>query len=168
MAPAQRSYLQEQERKLISWQLRDEFEYVGSVDRRAKIEFLHQIDVFSVPTDYHEPKGLFLLEAMACGIPVVQPNHGAFPEMIERTGGGVLARSQRAADIADAILPLWRERELAKALGRRGAEGVRAHYTVDRMADGMIDVYERVTQVSPEPTGATGHSPHKDVSVAGR
>ena len=168
MAPAQQRYLQELERKLASWQLGDEFEYVGSLDRRAKIEFLHDLDVFSVPTDYHEPKGLFLLEAMACERPVVQPNHGAFPEMIERTGGGVLARSQRGADIADAIVPLWRDRELAKGMGRRGAEGVRAHYTVDRMADGMIDVYQRVMQASPEPAGAPGHSPHKDVSVASR
>ena len=66
--------------------------YRGAVDRAKKVRFFHDIDVLSVPSGYHEPKGLYLLEAMACGVPVVQPNHGAFPEIIARTGGGVLSR----------------------------------------------------------------------------
>ena len=55
-----------------------------------KARFLSSIDVLSVPSGYHEPKGLYLLEAMAVGVPAVQPNHGAFPEMLGRTGGGLL------------------------------------------------------------------------------
>lgn len=163
MAAAQRPYLQEQERKLTSWGLRDEFAYLGAVDRKAKSRFLRDADVFSVPTDYHEPKGLFLLEAMACGVPVVQPKHGAFPEMIEKTGGGVLSQSEQPADVANAILSLWRDRELAAALGRKGAEGVRAHYTVEHMANRMVDVYRELID-----TGARSQSSHKNVSVAGR
>jgi glycosyltransferase involved in cell wall biosynthesis len=168
MAAAQRPYLQELENKLSSWGLRDEFEYLGTVDRDAKIRFLHDLDVFSVPTDYHEPKGLFLLEAMACGAPVVQPNHGAFPEMIEKTGGGVLSRSEQPADVADAIWSLWQDRARAATLGERGAAGVRAHYTVDLMADRIIDVYTRATDASPLPASATGQSTHQNVSVASR
>ena len=56
----------------------------------AKIAFLHGLDVLSVPATYEEPKGLFLLEAMATGVPVVQPRRGAFPEIVETTGGGLL------------------------------------------------------------------------------
>jgi glycosyltransferase involved in cell wall biosynthesis len=163
MAAAQRPYLQELERKLTSWGLREEFEYVGAVDRDTKIRFLQDIDVFSVPTDYHEPKGLFLLEAMACGIPVVQPNHGAFPEMIEKTGGGILSRSEEPADVADAIWSLWRDRDRAAALGRRGAEGVRAHYTIAHMAQGMVDVYRELID-----TGASSQPSHQNLPVAGR
>ena len=157
MAAAQRPYFEEQERKLASWGLRDEFEYRGTVDRETKMQFLRELDLFSVPTDYREPKGLFLLEAMACGVPVVQPDHGALPEMIERTGGGVLARSPQPRDIADAIWSLWNDRDRAAALGRKGAEGVRAHYTIDLMADRMIDVYEEARRPPWRQTASAGH-----------
>jgi glycosyltransferase involved in cell wall biosynthesis len=127
-----------------SWRvagLGEEFIYRGSVDRARKVRFFHDIDVLSVPSPYREPKGLYLLEAMACGVPVVQPNHGAFPEIIARTGGGLLAKSDGGADIAETILELWKDPSKAAALGRAGAEGVRRHYTVKHMADGVLKAY---------------------------
>ena len=50
------------------------------------MKILKSLDVLSVPTVYQEPKGLYVLEALANGIPVVQPRHGAFPELLEATG----------------------------------------------------------------------------------
>jgi glycosyltransferase involved in cell wall biosynthesis len=141
LAPEHESYLHGIERRLESWGLRQEFEYQGAVERTAKIEFLHSIDVLSVPSDYHEPKGLYLLEAMACGVPGVEPAHGAFPEIIERTQGGVLSRSASGVDVADALYGLWNDPEQAAQLGRNGAAGVRAHYTVGHMADGALAAY---------------------------
>ncbi len=102
--------------------------------------------MLSVPSPYHEPKGLYLLEAMACGVPVVQPNHGAFPEIIERTGGGLLARSASGADVADTLYDVWKDPERAAEMGRRGAEGVRRHYTVTHMAEKVLRVYEEVAK----------------------
>ena len=149
MAADQRRYLEQIQRQLRSWGLGDEFEYVGAVDRAEKVRLLHSFDVLSVPTEYHEPKGLFVLEAMACGVPVVQPNHGAFPEMLERTRGGMLARSADPADIAEAIDVLYREPERAAALGRQGAEGVRQFHTIGHMADAMLSVYSEAAGVTP-------------------
>ena len=60
------------------------------LDREEKIAFLRRLDVLSVPATYDEPKGMFLLEAMACGVPVVQPRRGGFTEIVEKTGGGLL------------------------------------------------------------------------------
>jgi glycosyltransferase involved in cell wall biosynthesis len=97
-----------------------------------------------VPTTYVEPKGLFLLEALANGVPVVQPAHGAFPEIIERTGGGVLVQPGNPEALADGLLDLLVNRERAAALGRTGAEGVRAHYTLDHMAAAAEAVYEEL------------------------
>ena len=74
----------EQKSKLSRAGLQDRWEYVGSIDRDEKAKFLNSIDLFCVPTTYHEPKGLFLLEAIAAGVPYVQPNHGAFPELHQR------------------------------------------------------------------------------------
>ena len=141
LAPEHKPYLAGIVDRLRAAGLGGEFVYRGAVDRAKKVQFFHDIDVLSVPSDYHEPKGLYLLEAMACGVPVVQPNHGAFPEIIERTGGGLLARSAAGQDVADAILELWKDRARAAELGRRGADGVRRHYTVKHMAEGVLKAY---------------------------
>ncbi len=141
MAPEHRPYLERIAESLRAAGLGDEFVYRGAVDRAKKVRFFHDIDLLSVPSGYHEPKGLYLLEAMACGVPVVQPNHGAFPEIIQRTGGGVLAKSEAGADVADAILELWKDPTKASALGRAGAEGVRRHYTVKHMAEAVLKAY---------------------------
>src|SRR5262249_9553575 len=68
----------------------DVFEYLAEINRRGKLDFLGSIDVLAVPTTYQEPKGLFVLEALAAGVPVIQPDHGAFPEVLAETEGGLL------------------------------------------------------------------------------
>lgn len=141
LPPEHRPYLEGIGARLAAAGLGDEFVYRGTVERAKKVGFFHDIDVLSVPSGYHEPKGLYLLEAMACGVPVVQPNHGAFPEMIALTGGGVLAASETGAAVAAALYDLWRDPARAAELARRGAAGVRAHYTSDHMARAVLAAY---------------------------
>jgi glycosyltransferase involved in cell wall biosynthesis len=97
-----------------------------------------------VPAVYAEPKGLSLLEAMANGVPIVQPRHGAFAEIVERTGGGVLVPPGDADALAEALLALLLDRDRAAALGRTGAEGVRNRYSVAHMAAAAEKVYEEL------------------------
>lgn len=141
LAREHHDYLRAVERRVREWGLDGEFLYEGTPDRAHKIRFLERLDVLCVPGDYHEPKGLFLLEAMGAGVPAVQPAHGAYPEIIERTGGGLLARSARPEDVADAIHRVWADPALAEELGRRGSAGVRAHYGIGLMAERMVAVY---------------------------
>jgi glycosyltransferase involved in cell wall biosynthesis len=122
------------------------FRYHGSLDRPRKIEFLRNLDVLSVPATYDEPKGLSLLEAMACGVPVVEPRRGAFPEILEKTGGGILVEPDDPASLADGIYRLWRDPGLRAELGRRGAQGVREHYSAARMAARALDVYSSIVK----------------------
>jgi glycosyltransferase involved in cell wall biosynthesis len=143
LAADQQTYLQDAERRLQKAGFGGEFQYRGVLDRDRKIEFLRGVDVFSVPTVYVEPKGLFLLEAMACGVAVVQPRHGAFPEMIEKTGGGVLVPPGSADSLAAGIYQLWKNPAERSRLGQNGFDGVRQHYTIERSADRMLAVYER-------------------------
>ncbi|HYE87140.1 MAG TPA: glycosyltransferase family 4 protein, partial [Vicinamibacterales bacterium] len=145
LPPEHKPYLAQIARELSAAGLGDEFVYRGSVERAKKVQFFHDIDVLSVPSPYREPKGLYLLEAMACGVPVVQPNHGAFPEIIERTGGGVLARSESGADVAEAIAELWKNPARAREMGQRGAAAVRNQYTVRHMADAVLNAYRDAT-----------------------
>ena len=100
--------------------------------------------MLSVPTTYDEPKGMFLLEAMACGVPVVQPRRGAFPEMIAKTAGGVLVEPDDPQSLADGLhQPLEGSGAARAQLGQNGFDGVRAHYSVARSADRMLEVYAR-------------------------
>lgn len=143
LAPDQQNYLKDAERRLTTAGFRDEFHYRGALDREQKIEFLRGLDVLSVPTVYVEPKGLFLLEAMACGVPVVQPSHGAFPEMIARTSGGLLVEPGSADSLADGLYKLWRYPAMRVEFGQKAFDGVREHYSVGKSADRMLGVYER-------------------------
>jgi glycosyltransferase involved in cell wall biosynthesis len=141
-----RGYLREIERQLGEWGLASQFRYAGAPDRAGKIALLQSFDVLSVPSTYHEPKGLFLLEAMANGVPAVQPAHGAFPEIIDRTGGGITVPSGDADALARALCDVLVDRDKAGRLGEAGAAGVRRHYGLDRMVDAAARVYEDLTR----------------------
>jgi glycosyltransferase involved in cell wall biosynthesis len=144
MAPAQAPYLDEITRSLAGDGLGDEFTYHGSVDRDGKLAFLRSLDVLSVPATYDEPKGVFLLEAMASGVPVVQPRRGAFTEIVEKTGGGILVPPDSAEALADALFTLSRDREAVDRLGDRAFAGVREHYSIQRSTDRVLEVYQDV------------------------
>lgn len=146
MSPAQASYLEDIKAGLRTAGLADEFMYHGAVDRDGKLAFLQSLDVLSVPATYDEPKGVFLLEAMAQGIPVVQPRRGAFTEIVEKTGGGVLVPPDDPAALAGALHDLWADRAAADRLGQRGFEGVRAHYDIVKSADRLLEVYGELTR----------------------
>ncbi len=141
MGPEGKPYLAEIEQNLKDWGLAQEFQYHGELDRQAKIDFLRRLNVFSMPATYAEPKGLTLLEAMASGVPIIQPNHGSFPEIVERTGGGILVAANDAASLAEGIHKLYQNPEMANDLGRKGAAAVRQHYSVANMAERAVGVY---------------------------
>jgi glycosyltransferase involved in cell wall biosynthesis len=121
----------------------DVVDHVESPDHASKVAFLKSLDVLSVPTTYREPKGLYVLEALANGVPVVQPRHGSFPELVEATGGGLLVNPADPADLAVTLRRLAGDPAVADELGRKGREVVHARFTADRMAEETVDVYRR-------------------------
>ena len=137
----EKSYFREVVSRIDSLGLTDAFEYRGEVDREQKIEFLNSVHVLSVPTPYREPKGLFVLEALANGTPVVQPRHGAFPELVESTGGGILVDPGSPAALAEGLSRMMRDREAREGMGRKGRATVHRTYSDGRMAGAMLDVY---------------------------
>jgi glycosyltransferase involved in cell wall biosynthesis len=144
LAPEHRPYLDSVRARLRSAGFENEFEYRGELDRAQKVAFLHELDLLSVPTTYREPKGMFVLEAMACGVPVVQPRHGAFPEIIERTGGGLVVDPDDPEALVNGILTLRFDTALAESMSKAGVAGVRHHYTVARMAEQVETVYREL------------------------
>ncbi len=148
LAPEHRAYLDGIIKDLATWGLGGEFEYRGELDRPQKIAYLQSLDVLSVPATYEEPKGIFLLEAMATGVPVVQPRRGAFPEVVEATGGGVIVDADDPEALADAWVELARNPARAAELSAAAVAGVKRHYSVDRMAEAAEEVYTEVSRSS--------------------
>ncbi|HWE02958.1 MAG TPA: glycosyltransferase family 4 protein [Tepidisphaeraceae bacterium] len=120
------------------------FEYLGEVDRAAKQRMLDSIDVFSVPTAYPEAKGIYILEALARGVPVVQPGHGSFPELVEHTGGGIIVPPGDPQALASALADLLRDSPRRRHLGDNGRAAVESTFTEERMAANMLKVFEDV------------------------
>jgi glycosyltransferase involved in cell wall biosynthesis len=138
-----RPYLERIQGEMAAAGLADELTYRGALDREQKIRFLRGLDVLSVPGPFPDPKGMYLLEAMAAGVPVVQPRRGAYPEVVGRTGGGMLVEPS-IEGLAEGLLRLHADRALARELGARGAAGIRQHYTIQKSTDRLLDVYARV------------------------
>ena len=150
MAADCKPYLDETHKILKDAKLGDEFHYRGVLDRAEKIAFLRQLDVLSIPATYDEPKGVSLLEAMACGVPVVQPRRGGFTEVVEKTGGGLFVKPDDAEDLARGIFEIYNNKELADELSANGFRGVRQHYTAAHMADKLLKAYESVTAIAED------------------
>ncbi|MBI5802315.1 MAG: glycosyltransferase family 4 protein [Verrucomicrobia bacterium] len=124
--------------------LRD-VEFHPNLTREQKVSFLQSLTVFSVPALYGEGFGLYLLEALASGVPVVQPRHAAFPELVEATGGGVIAEANASA-LAEAIESLLLNPARLQALGEAGRRAVSERFTVDRMASEVAALCEALVR----------------------
>jgi len=146
VGPEHRAYLEGLERQVKEWGLEDDVVFQGTLDRGQKADFLRELDLFAMPAAYDDPKGLVLLEAMACGVPVVAPRRGTYTEIVERTGGGVLVLPDDIEALVAALAALEAEPARRAKLGTAGAAGVRAHYTSSRMAKSATDIYERLTR----------------------
>ena len=140
-----RKYLQDIEQRVASGPLAGRFQYIGEPDRQGKIAFLQQLHVFSTPTVYRESKGLPALEAMANGVPVVLPNHGSFPEMIEQSGGGLLHQPEDVDHLADTIAQLLTDPARAIEHGRAGRRAIERHYHSEEMARRSLQLYEELS-----------------------
>jgi glycosyltransferase involved in cell wall biosynthesis len=138
-----RPYFHDLMDKLQQWGLADDVDHVESPDHAAKVRFYQSIDILSVPTTYREPKGLYVLEALASGIPVVQPRHGSFPELIEATGGGLLVNPDDPADLAAGLRRLLDNTGERATLAQRGKQAVHARFHADRMAEDTVNLYRK-------------------------
>lgn len=127
----ERAYFEKQ----IQPHLTDKIRYLGEVDEQERNELMKKALCLVHPTVYQEPFGLTLIEAMACGVPVVAFDRGSIPEIVEngKTGFVVKNVEQMVAAIAN-IGKIDREYCRAYAL---------ANFNASRMADGYEDMYQR-------------------------
>lgn len=138
-----REYVRRIMAKLEALDIDHDVDIVDTFDRAARQTFLRGVRVLSVPGPDGEAFGLFILEANACGVPVVQPDVGAFGEVIAKTGGGVIYDPTQPEALVETLRELLLDPARARALGQQGRLSVREGLTSDCMAARMAEVYAR-------------------------
>jgi len=112
----------------------------------SKLEFFQDIDLISVPVRKLDGYGLYVLEANAAGVPVLMPATGGFPEIIEKTGGGIVYSPDTVEELTANLYKLLKDKKLLASLGARGSKRVRSELSLDVMAKGLSEIYIKLIQ----------------------
>jgi len=132
--------------RLASAGVLDDAEFLEVFDRDARLAFLRSLSVLSVPEVRPVAYGLYVLEALAVGVPVVEPAIGCFPETLAMTGGGVLYEPNTPDRLAEVLEPLLLDSSAARRLGADGRAGMLKAFDIAQTAKHMIRVYEQVVR----------------------
>jgi glycosyltransferase involved in cell wall biosynthesis len=133
-------------KQLVSCGLIDDVGFLPDFDRDSKLAFFQTLSLLSVPEKKPIAYGLYVIEALAAGVPVVEPASGAFVELLEMTGGGVLFEPNDAAALASAMEPLLLDPDYARQLGEQGREAVFEKFNVEQTVQQTVRIYEGITQ----------------------
>ena len=139
--PGDTAFVNRLKQRLAAAGLAGDVEFFPNLSRAEKLAFLRSLTVFSVPALYGEAFGLYVIEALASGVPVVQPRVASFPELIAATGGGVLCEPRNVEALAEAIEALVLDPARARALGEAGRRAVETGFSGRAMAEGMAGVF---------------------------
>jgi len=138
--PTDEKYLADLQAKLAESGCDKRVEWHPNLSFGDKVKFFRDLTVFSVPATYGEAFGLYVIESIASGVPVVQPRHGAFPELIEATSGGVLCTPDDVPALADALESLLLDSQLRERLTIQGMIRVRSEFSAAKMAERFDEV----------------------------
>jgi glycosyltransferase involved in cell wall biosynthesis len=141
---ADRAFVNDLTDRLEQAGIANEVKFLPNLTHAEKQQFLRGLTILSVPTQRGEAFGLFVIESLASGVPVAQPNNGAFPELIELTGGGVLYAQGDVSSLADVLEKLLLDLAHAAELGRCGREIVNARFTSDAMARSFEELLKQL------------------------
>jgi len=145
------AFLKKIRQKLRSAGIIDDVEFLDDFDREARIAFLRSLSVLSVPEKQPVAYGLYVLEALAVGVPVVEPASGVFPELVEITGGGLLCEPNNVEALADAIGSLLLDQDKARRLGEQGRAAISEKFNIEQTAEQMVRIYGQIAQKCKDP-----------------
>jgi glycosyltransferase involved in cell wall biosynthesis len=128
----------ELKRRLKAAGLGDQVAWSPNISREEKADMLASLTIFSVPASYPEAFGLYLLEALASGVPVVQPRASSFPEIITTSGGGVLVPPGDPIALATAWHGLLNRPDALQSFREKGRHAAENYYSVSAMRDRFL------------------------------
>jgi glycosyltransferase involved in cell wall biosynthesis len=142
--PGDEPFVNRMRQRLEAAGLGSQFSLHRNVSRAEKVAFYASCDVVSVPARTEEAFGLYVIESLAAGTPLVQPASGAFPELLEATGGGVTCGANTAEALAATLDPLLQNSRQLRELGRAGRAAVFREFTDDGMARRTLVALENI------------------------
>ena len=125
--------------------VREDVTLFENFDFEERIKFLKSLSVLSVPVPGGEAFGAYMIESLASGVPIVQPNAGGYPEFVANTGGGVIYEPNDPEHLAKALADLFSDKDKLQSLGRNGRNKVNSQYTMTAMAGKVLDIYKNIT-----------------------
>jgi glycosyltransferase involved in cell wall biosynthesis len=135
-------FIKEQKQKISKAGLENDVFWVDEFEGEERRKFFDSVRLISVPVLIGEAFGLYMLEAMASGIPMVQPALGAFPEVIRISGGGTIYSENSPEHLAKALASLILNDQKLQELSDSGISGVKEHFDIQAQAKKMLAVYE--------------------------
>lgn len=142
--PSDQAFLRRQQQKLRAAGCQADVVVVDRFDRESRAQFLQTLNVLSVPVPRGEAFGAYVIEALGCGVPVVQPRVGAFPELVEATGGGVVYEPNDSKTLADTLESLLLDPVRAQALGAAGRSQALEYFNPEKNAEATLAVYRKI------------------------
>jgi glycosyltransferase involved in cell wall biosynthesis len=131
--------------KLSSRGCREDVVVFKEFDKASRVKFLKSLTLLSVPVPGGEAFGAYQVEALAAGVPVVQPNVGCYPEFVDMTKGGIIYEPNDPDSLAEAIDSLLTDPEEVQRLGDQGRRAVFGQFSMKAMASNIVRIYQELT-----------------------
>ena len=141
---ADTSYIKGLRKKLSRENLNDQVEIIEDFEETGRKSFFRKVSAISVPVRNGEAFGMYLLESMASGVPVVQPALGAFPEIVKLSGGGIIYEPNTPETLCETFAGLLSDPEKLNQLSVTAREGVEISFNIHDHAKEMIAVYQNI------------------------
>ncbi|MBN1819759.1 MAG: glycosyltransferase family 4 protein [Prolixibacteraceae bacterium] len=135
-------YIRELKKRIKRNRLEPHVEFYPEFEGEGRHDFFKKVSVVSVPVRNGEAFGMYLLESMASGVPVVQPALGAFPEIIEKSKGGIIYKKNTPEDLAKAWSDLLNNKKQLAELSRQAVSGVKENFDIRIQSGNIIRLYK--------------------------
>jgi glycosyltransferase involved in cell wall biosynthesis len=139
-----KSFIREQKQKIATAGLSESVNFIDDFDKDKRNVFFSEVMVLSVPVREGEAFGIYLTEAMAAGIPIVQPDLGAFPEIIEKSGGGMVFTGNDPEHLTNALVKIFSNQEQLTHMSQKARESVEKQFNIHALSKEMTDIYHQV------------------------
>ncbi len=141
---ADAQYIKHITKKISKERLTEDVEFIDEFEDNSRIDFFRRVSVISVPVRNGEAFGMYLLESMASGTPVIQPALGAFPEIIGLSGGGITYEPNTAEALCNTLAGLLPDSETLNNLSLAARKGVELNFNIHVHAKEMIGIYQKL------------------------
>ncbi len=123
-------------------------EFIDKFCKESLSDYFKKTTLLSVPVLKGEAFGTYQLESLVCGTPLVQPTLGAFPEIIQTTGGGVIYGPNTSEKLAEKWMEVLSEPEKIKEMSKNGREAVLEKYSNGFLTKQILEIYTKVSESS--------------------